>query len=109
MAAVFGLVGAVFFAQANAVRAEEMFKSSDFLTWKRANQEFYINTSIGMASLIASQLDTDQSKCISHWMATDEQLAYDQVLSSMKQFPDYHPRGVILAVIERRCGKFERR
>ena len=82
----------------------EKFTSGEFLTWERENQDFYINTSVGMAGLIATRNDESQGDCLSEWYFSDEGAANEHVLSVMRTYPDYHPRGVILAIIEKQCG-----
>ena len=84
----------------------EMFKSSEFISWQRDSQEYFIRISIGMAVLIADQNDKTQAACLSDWFGKDEAAAYNRILETMKRFPDYHPRGVILAVAEKQCGPF---
>ena len=83
---------------------EAIFKSSEFLKWKRSSQEFYLDATIGMAGLIASQNDKEQGKCIDSWYIDDHAAAIDYILDTMRRAPDYHPRGVIAAVIEKKCG-----
>ncbi len=83
-----------------------VFKSSEFLTWKRNSQDFYIRTSIGMAGLIATRNDKAHGKCLDDWYFSDEDAANEAILDVMREHPDYHPRGVILAVLEKRCGSF---
>ena len=58
-----------------------------------------------MAGLIAGRNDDSQGKCLEDWYFSDETVSNNQVLDVMRQYPDYHPRGVILAVMEKRCGK----
>ncbi len=84
----------------------ETFKSSEFISWQRDSQEYFIRISIGMAVLIADQNDKAQAACLSDWFGRDEAAAYNRILETMKRFPDYHPRGVILAVAEKQCGPF---
>lgn len=83
----------------------EVFKSSDFLEWDRENQEFYIETSVGMASLIAGQTDRAQGKCIDDWYYSEQKPSSQFVLDTMSRFPEFHPRATILAVIEKKCGE----
>ena len=84
----------------------DTFKSETFLTWNRDSQDYYIRTSIGMASLISAQNDKAHAKCLDDWYYKDEGAGNDAVLATMKRFPEYHPRGVILAVMQKRCGSF---
>ena len=85
----------------------ETFKSSEFLTWKRESQEFYINANVGMAGLIAAQNDKKHAECLEDWYWDDQEKSSKHILDVMRQYPEYHPRGVILAVLEKQCGKFD--
>ena len=85
----------------------ETFKSADFLKWKRESQRFYLDASIGMAGLIASFNDKESARCVEDWYFTDQAKAEDVILDAMKRFPDYHPRGVIVAVLQKACGDFK--
>ncbi|MET1414385.1 hypothetical protein ABVF61_19085 [Roseibium sp. HPY-6] len=87
----------------------ETFKSAEFLKWKRESQNFYIDANIGMAGLIAAQNDKKHAECLEGWYWDDKVKSIDFILKSMRDFPDYHPRGVILGVLEAQCGKFEYR
>jgi hypothetical protein len=82
----------------------EIFKSSEFLTWKPESQSFYIDSSVGMASLVAAQNDKVQAKCIDDWYIADEAASIRYITDVMRKYPDHHPRGVILAAIEKKCG-----
>ncbi len=84
--------------------AQDQFTSASFLTWDRQNQDFYIRTSVGMAGLIAARNDGSQGDCVDEWYFGDETAANNQILEVMRTYPDYHPRGVIVAVMEKRCG-----
>lgn len=82
----------------------QSFTSRTFLSWKTDSQDFYIEASVGMASLIAAQQDKTQGDCIDDWYFGDEAEANGAVRSAMEQYPEYHPRGIILAVLQRECG-----
>ena len=77
------------------------------MTWSRESQDYYIRTSVGMASLVSAQNDKAHAKCLDDWYYRDETTGNDDVLAVMRRFPEYHPRGVILAVMEKRCGSFD--
>lgn len=85
----------------------EMFRSADFLDWKLKSQEMYIDASVGMASLIAAQNNKEQATCIDDWYFKDRQNANSFILGAMSQNASYHPRGVILASIEKHCGNLK--
>ncbi len=84
----------------------EIFKSAEFLKWDRESQDYYIRTSVGMASLVSAQSDKTHAKCLDDWY-TAEKTANDLVLTAMERFPEFHPRGVILAVMQKQCGTFD--
>lgn len=97
----------IFFAAIQAESAQaETFKGADFLTWPRHSQQLYIRTSVGMAGLIAAENDKVHANCLEDWYFDDEERSTDFVLETMRRFPEYHPRGVIVAVLEKQCGTF---
>ena len=85
-----------------------MFRSKTFLMWDDANQSFYIEASVGMASLIAARMDKAQGKCIDDWYYADENAANASIRKIMTQYPENHPRGIILAVVQKKCGDIGR-
>ncbi len=87
--------------------ADDIFKGSEFLTWERANQDFYIKTSIGMANLVVAQNDENQAQCVDKWYYSDEKAKNSFILETMRKNPEYHPRGVILGVLQKQCGQFK--
>ena len=74
------------------------------MTWKRPQQEFYMRTTIGMAGLIIRRNQKSQGDCVDDWYFKNQKTATDEMLETMRQYPDYHPQGVILAFVEKRCG-----
>jgi|GEM_PF-1734866 len=91
---------------AKPVQAGETFTSAEFLKWKLESQESYFRTNIGMASLIAAQNDKKHARCIEEWFTVDERRARDYILKVMREYPDHHPRGVIVAILKQKCGSF---
>jgi hypothetical protein len=101
------VLGVVLLVSVPSYAEDNIFKSSEFLTWDKEGQGFYIRTSVGMAGLIVGQTSKAQGKCIDDWFVSEEQAGYSNVLNLMRQYPAYHPRGVLLSIMEKRCGKFE--
>ena len=81
------------------------YTTEDFLKLEYPAQRSYIDANIGMASLIASQNNRTQGKCIDDWYYGDVDSTTRIILNIMRRLPDYHPRAVILAAIEKECGK----
>lgn len=90
-----------------AVYAEDTFKSSDFLEWSEGNKSLYIRTSIGMAGLIAGYNDKKHQRCLEQWYFTDQKKANDEIYETMRKHSEYHPRGIIIAVLKKQCGTFD--
>ena len=107
LAVVFLSVFGVFSVQAEDKKAD-VFTSGEFLTWKESSQDFYIEASVGMAGAIATQTDEDkkQAKCISDWYYPNETKSNNFIRSVMHENSGYHPRAIILGILEKQCGKF---
>ncbi|WP_334150764.1 hypothetical protein [Hyphomicrobium sp.] len=88
----------------SAAWAADDFKSSKFLTYSAEAQNSYIVTSVVMAGAIAGQNRPEQAKCIDRWMAENESAGFPTVKDAMSRFPEHHPSGVIIAVLEKACG-----
>jgi len=97
---------AVFCAFCTQANAETIFKSSEFLTWSEGNKSFYIRTSVGMAGSISGYNNEKHAKCLEKWYFSSEKKSNETFYQMMRKFPDYHPRGIILAVLKRQCGSF---
>lgn len=88
----------------SAAVADDGLKSSKFLTYPAESQRSFIGSSVLMAGLIAGQNADAQSRCIGDWSEEHIAAGYVPVLDAMKRFPDHHPTGVILAVLQKACG-----
>ncbi|MEO1151108.1 MAG: hypothetical protein AAFW83_08990 [Pseudomonadota bacterium] len=85
---------------------QNIFKAAQFLTWDRQNKEIYIRTTIGVAGYISLQNDEPHGRCIENWYNSDHDKNNEYILGTMRRFPDYHPRGIIMAILEKQCGSF---
>lgn len=97
---------AVICAGAAQVHAGE-FTAADVLGWDVKQQNWYFETSIVMAVIIASQSDEAKATCIDDWyLSSDAAIAEGNtfIRSQMKKFEGFHPGGVILAVLQHECG-----
>lgn len=98
------MCGILITAQPASAKAST-FTAEEFLAWAPQNRAFYIEASVGMASLIAGQTDSAQGRCIDDWYYRDEAAGTASIIDVMRQNPDYHPRGIVLAVLQKRCGQ----
>ncbi len=63
---------------------------------------------VDMAGHIAFLEDHDRGMCIWNWLADDVDAKKALIIRSMEKYPDHSPTGIIIALIERDCGKFPR-
>ena len=101
------LSGALATLLAAAPVLAEGFSGSDLLAWTPGNQRFYLQTSVGMAGVIAAQGDSAQARCIDEWHERQHGNEYEKVLKAVRTYPTYHPQGVILALLRKACGTFK--
>ena len=87
--------------------AEEAFKSSKFLTYPADSQKSYIATSVLMAVAIAGDNNPEQNRCLKRWLTENDGIGFPTVKAAMDRFPEHHPTGVIVAVLEKECGPFK--
>lgn len=81
--------------------------AADVLNWPTDSQGFFLSTAVGMAGVIATQNDPAKAECLDEWYFADRSSANQEILAAMRRFPTYHPNGVLMAVIEKRCGSFD--
>ena len=91
---------------ATASADDDIFRAEDFLTWERESQEYYFRISISMAGLIARRNDKSHGDCVDNWFFKNQTSASDELLTTLKEYSDYHPDGIILAVLQKHCGTF---
>jgi len=99
-------VFAFFIAFSIPVYAQEEFKSSQFLEWPEESRSSYIRTAIGMAALIAVSNDQNQADCIGDWYFSDRVESENTIYKAMENFGEYHPLGIVVAILEKQCGSF---
>ena len=85
----------------------ESFTTGQFLTQGRQSQETYIGISLTMAGAITAQTNPGVARCLNDWYFADSGRRaerIDYILETMRKYPEYHPSGVIVAVIKKVCG-----
>jgi hypothetical protein len=92
---------------ATAPLAQETFKSAKFLTYSAEAQHNYIATSVVAATAVVSLNSAAQAKCLGEWITKHKAGNFRPVMEVMKKYPDDHPTGLIVAVLQRDCGSFK--
>ena len=90
----------------SAALADDGFKSSKFLTYSAEAQRSYIDTAAVAATVVVSLNSSSQAKCLGEWVAKHRSGDFAPVFDAMRKYPDDHPMGLIIAVLQKECGAF---
>ncbi|MEP0505213.1 MAG: hypothetical protein ABJD13_12045 [Paracoccaceae bacterium] len=91
------------------VSAADSFTGAEFLAWSDEAKTAFLQNSIIMAQSVSSRGNEDHARCISAWFFDEGGFRdgkHEQLLSRIEEFPSNHPSAVLIAVIEKECGKF---
>lgn len=100
---------ALYFCVAGADAKAGTFTSAEFLTQSEAAQTSFIEISITMAATIAAQSRPEIARCLNDWYFADREqrpARIASIKSAMRTHSEFHPSGVILAVMQKACGSF---
>lgn len=92
--------------------AADTFTSATVLGWPEAQQNALFQTSITMTGIVATRRDDTShiARCIDDWYSDAKGTVATvnaSIRESMRQLSEYHPQAVIIAVVEKACGKFD--
>lgn len=90
-----------------AAVADDGFKSSKFLTYPAESQSSYIDTAAVATTVVVSLNSAAQAKCLGAWVAKHRVGNFAPVIEVMRKYPDDHPMGLIVAVLQKDCGEFK--
>lgn len=88
----------------------EKFTGKTFAERSRESQDAYIQISITMAGVVASQTKPSVSKCIDDWYVKGDgnlEIRNASIREIIAKYPNHHPSAVIFAALKRRCGAFK--
>lgn len=85
--------------------ADEAFKSSKFLTYSAEQQKNYINISMVIVSLVASQNSRSYADCLNNWSAKNVESGYQPVIEAIKDFPTTTPPGLSWQCCKRNAAR----
>lgn len=89
--------------------AAEGFTGEQFLEWDLASQDSYFQTSITMASIMATKLKQTSGDCIAAWYLepdADRAARNTELRDVIARNHTYHPSAVVFLVLEQTCGPF---
>ena len=87
----------------------DSFTGEQFLEWDETAQDSYIQTSLTMASLMATRTHKPSGDCIDTWYfepSIDRQAKNEEIRTTIAQNDTYHPSAVMLVFLEGLCGPF---
>src|SRR5688572_17045146 len=80
--------------------AAEDFKSAKFLTYPADAQQSYISTAVVAATIVVSLNSKEQAGCLGKWLETHQRASFASVLEVMRKYPQDHPAGLVIAVLQ---------
>ena len=96
------LVVVVFYPMQSA--GAKNFTAHELLQWPKNKQNSYFQISISMAGAIAAQKESNIGTCINDWYFKDSDIQNQHIRNVMHKYPNFHPSGVILAILQKACG-----
>ncbi|MFN3224732.1 MAG: hypothetical protein ACE360_00585 [Hyphomicrobiales bacterium] len=81
----------------------------DFLTWSEPQQANLMRSVVYTATVIATQVRADMASCIADWYSDNPNVIAarnSEIKTVMADYPDSHPTPILIAVIQRECGRF---
>lgn len=89
--------------------ASKNVRIKEFLKYDYNSQDYYFKATIDAATVIAAQIRKDMSLCIADWYSDDPgtiKRRNTEILTIMEEYPDSYPIAIIIAVLQKQCGKF---
>jgi len=90
--------------------AADTFNAKWLLEQSEGTQNFFIQTAISTAGSIAGQAHPEIEACMDKWFPPIQSVReerYQEVIRYMRKFPDHSPTAVVIATIQKNCGKFK--
>lgn len=86
----------------------EGFKNRDFLKLNKVQQKAWIGGTVETLWQVAAQKDKSIAQCISDWYYSDTRKRNGLILASAERYPANTPTVILMALTERKCGKYIR-
>ena len=83
----------------------------DLLEANHEAQTSFLQISMSMAVVVASQTRPDIAECIGRWYPADASIRKErhiEMLDNVKKNPSHNPTVIVLATIQKHCGTFKR-
>ena len=104
------IVGGMLLSLCPQITWAEGYTSAKLLAENAEAQKNFIEISLTMAGAVATQVKPEIARCLDDWFFKDaakKPQRIEHILATMRQYPGYHPSGVLLGVIQQACGSFK--
>lgn len=97
---------AVWLAWSTPAYAQDSYTSAEFLERPIDSQDAFMLTSITMIGVVATQVRPEIARCIDDWYGGEAMAERNShIRSVMREHSEFHPSGVVLAVVQQACGR----
>lgn len=80
----------------------------EFFGWEDAAQHAHIGNAVVMIAVVATQVAPATARCIDDWYGNHAKIRQTEIREAMNRFRQFTPEAVILAYVEKFCGKLPR-
>ncbi len=83
------------------------FTSKDFLEYSESQRAWWLMGAVATASHAISVTNPTQGECMADWYFENEKQHQQTIEETMQKYPDHVPSSVVLAVLQKNCGKIK--
>lgn len=81
------------------------FNSADFLKLSDGQKQWWYLGAIESIGQMVVQRDKQLAQCIWSWLPTEPDKKKDLLKRSFEMYPDHAPTSILMALLQRDCGK----
>jgi hypothetical protein len=88
--------------------ASGQFTNSKFLELDEGQQQWYFIGAFDAIGHAVHLQNEEQGRCVWQWLFDDYDVRKAAIVESMQRFPDHSPTSIIIAHLDKACGKLPR-
>ncbi len=104
-----GVACAAFLALSCGAAYADSLKNSDFLKYSEGQRHWWYSGAYTVLGHVAFLEDEEKGKCVWNWLAADYENKEALLMKSFRMYPDHTPSGVVIALLRRDCGVFQKK
>lgn len=85
--------------------------TEDVLKWQRSEQVSFLQISISMVAVVASQTKPEIARCLDDWYfesKAKQDQRHNEIIQLMPDYTEFDPSALVLGYLESVCGEFPR-